>query len=96
MVELGRVLSYPKISARISATDAEELIDLLHRHVLTLKDPQAAPSVSSRDPGDDYLLSLAAAASGVLVSGDSHLLDLAADVPVYSPRAFLDLIESLR
>jgi predicted nucleic acid-binding protein len=44
----------------------------------------------SSDPDDDYLISLAAAHVAVLVSGDKHLLNLAAAIPVPSPRPFLE------
>ncbi len=46
----------------------------------------------STDPGDDYLIALASAERAVLVSGDTHLLDLANEIPVYSPRQFLGLL----
>ncbi len=44
----------------------------------------------SEDPGDGYLLALAARERAPLVTGDAHLLALADRVPVFSPREFLD------
>lgn len=46
----------------------------------------------SRDPDDDYLIALASAERAALVSGDRHLLALDHEIPVFSPRAFEDLL----
>jgi predicted nucleic acid-binding protein len=43
-------------------------------------------------PGDDYLIELAESEHGALVSGDQHLLDLVSEIPVFSPREFLQLL----
>jgi len=90
VAELGRALNYPKLRSRISVEDATAFIDLLRRTATTVEDPAMAPR-RSRDPGDDYLLALAAAAAAILVTGDQDLLDLA-DVPVFSPSAFLETL----
>jgi predicted nucleic acid-binding protein len=50
------------------------------------------PPVRARDSGDDYLIALAAAQRAALVSGDKYLLAPEAEIPVFSPRAFLDLL----
>jgi predicted nucleic acid-binding protein len=55
-------------------------------------DPDADPPVHSRDPNDDDLISLASAHSAALVSGDKDLLALEGEIPVFSARAFLDLL----
>jgi len=55
-------------------------------------DPDADPPVPSRDPDDDYLIALASAHRAALVSGDKELLALEGEIPVFSPRAFLDLL----
>jgi predicted nucleic acid-binding protein len=55
-------------------------------------DPDTAPPVHSRDPNDDYLIVLASANRAALVSGDKDLLALEEAIPVFSPRAFLDLL----
>jgi predicted nucleic acid-binding protein len=49
--------------------------------------------IRSSDPGDDYLIALAAAERAALVSGDQHLLSLAALLPVFSPADLLGLLE---
>jgi len=54
--------------------------------------PPERPRAVPEDPDDDCLVALAAAAGAVLVSGDAHLLARADRLPVYSPRAFLELL----
>lgn len=90
--ELERVLDYPKIARHVTRREAEELLDLLHRRAYTVDDPEDLPTITSPDPGDDYLISLAEAARAVIVSGDAHLQGLAERIPVYTPAAFLALL----
>jgi putative PIN family toxin of toxin-antitoxin system len=92
--ELERALAYPKLRKRIDAAEATELVELLRREAELFEDPADPPVVRSSDPGDDYLIALAAIGQAVIVSGDAHLLGLAGRVPVYSPAAFLELLES--
>jgi putative PIN family toxin of toxin-antitoxin system len=91
LAELARALAYPKIRRLIPAVDADAFVAWLERFATTAPDPDRAPSFSSLDPGDDYLLALAADQRAVLVSGDSHLLALAEDLPVLPPGRFLAL-----
>ena len=91
--ELHRALGYPKLAGRIHRNEAAELLDLLTKEGSLHTDPSAAPTVSSPDPDDDYLIALAESTRSVLVSGDRDLLDLAGRIPVYSPRDFLVLLE---
>lgn len=90
--ELERVLGYPKIATRVSPSEANELLDMLRRHAELVEDPGDAPPVRSPDPDDDYLISLAKAATAVIVSGDADLRGLADRLPVYSPAGFLALL----
>jgi len=90
--ELERALSYPKLRARITRQDAEAAIRWLSQSAAVADDPPEGPSLRSEDPGDDYLIALAAAERAALVSGDKHLLALAGRIPVYSPREFADLV----
>ena len=92
MDELARALSYPKLRRRVSEADASAVAGWISGSATTAPDPKPPPPVRSADPGDDYLIALASAERAVLVSGDTHLLDLAAEIPVYSPRQFLGLI----
>jgi putative PIN family toxin of toxin-antitoxin system len=92
--ELRRALGYPKLRRRLSAVDAETAILWLTGAATPAPDTTTDPPVRSSDPGDDYLIALAAEQRAALVSGDRHLLDLEQRIPVYSPRDFLELIES--
>jgi putative PIN family toxin of toxin-antitoxin system len=93
LAELERALGYPKLRRAISVDEAGEFAAWLARSAALARDPDDPPAVRSIDPDDDYLLALAAAAQAVLVSGDRHLLELAADLPIYPPAAFLALVE---
>jgi uncharacterized protein len=93
LAELEQILAYPKIASRVTQSEANELIDLLRTESTTIEDPTSAPSTPSPDPGDDYLVALGEHARARIVSGDKHLLSLADQVPVASPRAFIDEIE---
>jgi uncharacterized protein len=93
LAELQRALTYPKLRSRIDPPAAAELIEWLTRNATLAEDPVDAPARSA-DPGDDYLLALAAAERTMLVSGDKHLLSLAERLPILSPARFLELVES--
>jgi putative PIN family toxin of toxin-antitoxin system len=90
--ELQRALAYPKLRPYISESDAAELVRWLADSASVVADPDTDPPVHSRDPDDDYLIALASAHRAALVSGDKDLLALEGEIPVFSPRAFLDLL----
>jgi uncharacterized protein len=90
--ELQRALAYPKLRIHISESDAADLVRWIADSASLFDDPDSLPPVHSRDPDDDYLIALASAHRAALVSGDKHLLTLEAEIPVLSPRAFLDLL----
>jgi len=92
--ELHRALAYPKLRLHISESDAADLVRWIADSGTVVVDPDTDPPVHSRDPDDDYLISLASAHRAALVSGDKHVLGLAGEIPVFSPRAFLDLLAS--
>jgi len=91
--ELERALGYPKLRSRVSEAETREVIELLGRGGGLRDDPTGPPPVRSPDRGDDYLVALAAASQALIVSGDRHLLGMSDDMPVYTPAAFLSLIE---
>ncbi|MGH9029312.1 MAG: putative toxin-antitoxin system toxin component, PIN family [Acidimicrobiales bacterium] len=91
--ELARSLGYPKLAARVTPDEVQELVGLLRHEADLREDPGGLPPVQSSDPGDDYLLALAAAAQAVIVSGDRHLLELRGAAPVYGAAEFLAMIE---
>jgi len=90
--ELERALAYPKLRLHISESDAAELVRWVADSASVVVDPDTDPPVHSRDPDDDYLIALASTHRAALVSGDKHLLSLEGEIPVFSPRAFLDLL----
>ena len=92
LAELGRALAYSKLRKRIRAEEAARVVDWLRRSATSVDDPDAAPPIRSPDPGDDYLLALAAGARAALVTGDGDLLSLATDLPIYPPATFLETI----
>jgi putative PIN family toxin of toxin-antitoxin system len=94
--ELERALAYPKLRARVQPSEADEFSELLRRSAKTVEDPRDVPTVRSPDPGDDYLIALAETAQAMIISGDSHVLGLAGQVPVLSPAAFLAELEQHR
>ena len=92
LAELKRALAYPKLLARISPEEGAEFIFVLAHAAILAPDPSGSPGRSA-DPDDDYLLTLAESERAVLVSGDRHLLDLAAGLPIQTARAFLETLE---
>ena len=93
LAELERALAYPKLRSRVSPSEAAELVALLAHSAVVAPDPRA-PVRRSSDPGDDYLLALAESERAVLVSGDRHLVELGGNLPVETPRAFLEALEA--
>jgi uncharacterized protein len=88
--ELARALAYPKLRRRIGEEDARGVVQWLAEAATAVSDPDGQLPVHSADPGDDYLVVLAAARQAILVSGDRDLLDLCDEIPVFSPAAFLE------
>jgi len=82
-------LTYPKLRKRIEPEEAEAFVAWLSRSADLVPDPDVAPAVRSVDPGDDYLIALAADQDAVLVSGDHDLLDLASVLPILDPATFI-------
>jgi uncharacterized protein len=90
VAEAQRTLALPKLRARIDQADAERFIELLTDRAESIPDPENPPTIRSSDPGDDYLLALAASEQVALVSGDDHLLALRGRAPIMSPRDFIE------
>jgi len=91
--EVQRTLNQPKIGSRVSSEDALRFVRLLQELGEVVADPEGPPPVHSDDPGDDYLLALAARERTPFVSGDAHVLALSGKLPISSPRAFLEQLE---
>ena len=90
LAEIGRVLSYPKIRARLG-WDENEIANflLLLRFKAEVADITRAKVKVPRDPGDNPVLAtLVASGADCLVSGDSHLLALCHKHPILAPAEF--------
>jgi len=96
LAELDRALAYPKLRRRIAADEASAFVDWLRTAATVTSDPDGPLWLMSPDPGDDYLLALAAAEHATLVSGDDHLLSLADRAPVCAPGRFVELLTAAR
>lgn len=92
LAELERALAYPKLRRRIPSSAAAEFVAWLREEADLVDDPGLPPGLRSVDPGDDYLIALAADQRVALVSGDKHLLVLADRLPVLTPAQFCDLL----
>lgn len=91
--ELERALGYSKLRDRVTTDETQELLDVLARAGVAVRDPDVPPEVRSPDPADDYLIALASISRSVLVSDDTDLLGLSDQIPVYSPAEFIAMIE---
>jgi putative PIN family toxin of toxin-antitoxin system len=91
VAELTDVLGRPKFALQAADGRAEAYIAALAGDAIQIEDSPDRPSVSP-DSGDDYLIALARAARAhVIVSGDSHLTQLANPTPrVLTPRQFIE------
>ncbi len=94
LAELRRALGYPKLARLVPPADVDALVTLLGRTAELVLDPPGPPPIRSGDPNDDYLVALATAARAVIVSGDTHMTDLADRIPVRRPAAFLAELEA--
>lgn len=93
--ELERALAYAKLRHHISRSDADAFVSFLAERAVIAQQPQAW-SHRSTDAGDDYLLALAEHRNALLVSGDQHLLALAEQLPILTPRQFLEQLDVRR
>ncbi|HEX5763764.1 MAG TPA: putative toxin-antitoxin system toxin component, PIN family [Solirubrobacterales bacterium] len=87
--ELDTVLRREKFRRYVDLDGVAAYLDLLRRDAQLAADPETPPPIRCTDPDDDYLIALAHSQSAALVSGDSDLLDLADEIPVFSPAEFL-------
>jgi len=95
LAEVRRALRYPKLERLVPPADADAFVTWIARSAVIAPDPGDPPPVHSVDPGDDYLLALAAVERAVLVSGDADLTSLRAQVPVGTAAEFLAGLRSL-
>lgn len=92
--EVERALEYPKVRRRLDGDSAARFLAVLEELAEHAEDPTgSALALRSRDPDDDYLVALAASSQATLVTGDAHLLELGAAMPIVSSREFLDSLD---
>jgi uncharacterized protein len=87
--ELEAVLRREKFRRYVDLDGVAAYLDLLRRDAQLVADPETPPPIRCTDPDDDYLIALAHSQSAALVSGDSDLLELAEEIPVFPPADFL-------
>ena len=95
LAELAEVINRPKFQAILdrSNTDPEEMLADLQ--VVEIIDPPPLPAPVSRDPSDDAVVALAAAAGvDLIISGDADVLTVGsyAGIPITDPAAALTRI----
>ena len=69
--------------------EVEDFVAFIRRLATVVPDPGDLAPVACPDPGDDYLLALAYAQKAVVVTGDSHLLEIGTGAPICAPADFL-------
>jgi predicted nucleic acid-binding protein len=94
LAELRRALAYPKLARLVPVADANAYVSWLGSSADVAPEPPWPQPIRSKDPGDDYLIALAAAERAILVSGDKHLTALAPRIPVRTPAVFLVELEA--
>ncbi|MDQ6636231.1 MAG: PIN domain-containing protein [Candidatus Dormibacteraeota bacterium] len=92
LAELDRTLAHPKLRQHIDPKDAADFRQLV-RSTASMFAGAEHPDHLSSDPADDYLVALATASVSILVTGDSHLLVVASELPRQPPAVFLARVE---
>ena len=94
LAELAEVLEREKFRRFVTEAEVDAYVDLLRRESIVVDDPDPSPEPVGVDPDDEYLVALARTSRvEMLVSGDSHLLDLGGEIPVLTPREFVESLE---
>lgn len=90
LAELETVLERKKLRRYFDLATGRAFCEVLRSEAQMAPDPDEQAPLRSADPKDDYLLALAFSQSSRLISGDSHLLDLAeVGAPICAPADFL-------
>lgn len=92
IAELERAFNYPKVRQHVTVAESHQFVSLLKREAVVVTDPETPSSTRSADPGDDYLLALAAREHAMLVSHDKHLLSLRDTSPIRTADEFLEQV----
>ena len=93
LLELREVLRRDKFRRYVSEAEADAYVELIRSEGIVRPDPASSLEPLSADPDDEYLIDLARdAQADALVTGDNHLLDLRAIIPVMTPAEFLETL----
>jgi len=93
LAELREVLRRDEFRRYVSEAEADAYVELIRSEGVVRADPGPSPEPLSADPDDEYLIDLARdARADALVTGDAHLLDLRAIIPVMTPAEFLEML----
>jgi putative PIN family toxin of toxin-antitoxin system len=87
--ELEIVLRRDKFRRYCGLELVEDFLAMLRAQASVVPDPTEPAPLRSPDPKDDYLLALAFHQKAMLVSGDSHLLELSGGAPIIMPADLL-------
>jgi putative PIN family toxin of toxin-antitoxin system len=91
--ELIDVLARPKLRTRVTPAEASAYVAVLRAESAVRDDPEPTGLGLCAYPDDEFLIDLArSAGADAIVSGDAHLLELRATLPVMTPTAFLALL----
>jgi putative PIN family toxin of toxin-antitoxin system len=94
LTELDEVLRRERFRRYATEADVSDYVELLRREGVVVDDPDPVHEPLCEDPDDEYLIARARAARVSLVSGDPHLLRLRGELPVLTPREFLESLET--
>ena len=83
--ELEVVLLRKKFRRYATVEEVEEYLGFIRQQAIAVRDPEEPAPITCPDPKDDYLLALAYSQKAILVSGDSHLLELGSGAPICAP-----------
>jgi len=93
LAELREVLRRDKFRRYVSEAEADAYVALIRSEGVVRADPGPSLEPISPDPDDEYLIDLARdAGADALVTGDAHLLELRAIIPVMTPAEFLEVL----
>ena len=91
--ELESVLARPKFRRYVTSARAKEYVARIRRHAINVDDPPEASGLT-RDPADDYLVSLGRQGNvDAIISLDLDLLEAGlADPPAWTPRQLVEML----
>ncbi len=93
LAELREVLRRDKFRRYVSEAEADAYVALIRSEGVVRADPGPSLQPISPDPDDEYLIDLARdAGADALVTGNAHLLELRAIIPVMTPAEFLEVL----